>query len=177
MVEVTVREARPGDGAACARLWREIGTLFAAMNPETFQEPATEGLDEWFEEINTVIRDDAAKLHLVAEVDGEIVGHVSASLHEPIGTAARQLQIDFSRRRLHIDGLSVAKEHRQSGIGSALMQAAEDWGSARGAEVVLLETESNNSMSVPFYEQRMGFTANTIGYRKEMPPAERQRER
>ena len=57
--------------------------------------------------------------HLVAEVDGAVVGHISATLHEPLDTAARQLQIDLSRRRLHVDSLSVTAAHRHSGIGSA----------------------------------------------------------
>ena len=48
------------------------------------------------------------------------------------------------------------------------MRAVEQWGRARGAEVIILETETNNPMSVPFYEQRMGFSAQAVIYRKEI---------
>src|SRR2546429_9135365 len=103
MTEVLIRTSRPGDGAACAELWREMGPLFAALNPHTFQVPAAEGLAEWFEEINAVYRDAQDKVKLVAEVDGILVGTAAASLHEPVDTAGRELQTDLSRRQLHVD--------------------------------------------------------------------------
>jgi len=140
MTDMEIRETRPGDGAACARMWREIGGYFATIDPDTFQVPAAEGPAEWIEEINAVIRADPAKVHLVAEIDGVIVGHSSATLHEPLDTAARQLQTDLSRRRLHVDSLCVTGGHRHSGVGSALTHAVEEWGRDRGAEVILLET-------------------------------------
>lgn len=50
------------------------------------------------------------------------------------------------------------------------MLAVEDWGRSRGAEVIVLETETNNPLSVPFYEHRMGFTPQAVVFRKEVPP-------
>lgn len=148
-----------------------MGALFAAMNPHTFQVPAAEGLAGWFEEMGAAYRDRQDMISLVAEVDGVLAGAVSASLHEPVATAERQLQTDLSRRRLHVDSLGVMSTHRREGVGSALMRAVEEWGRARGAEVVILETETNNPMSVPFYEQRMGFSAEVAVFRKEIGPA------
>jgi ribosomal protein S18 acetylase RimI-like enzyme len=152
-------------------MWRELGSFMASINPGTFQVPALEGLAEWFEEINVVYREDEAMVHLVAELDGVLVGSVSASLHEPLDTAERQVQSDLSRRRLHVDGLGVLEAHRRRGVGAALMRAVEEWGRSRGAEVVTLETESNNPLSMPFYEQRMGFTAQAVIFRKELAPS------
>jgi ribosomal protein S18 acetylase RimI-like enzyme len=169
MSGIEIRESRPGDGAACAEVWREVGGFFAGTNPRTFQVPAAEGLAEWFEEISTTIREDATMVHLVAEVDGTIVGSLSATLHEPLDTAARQLRTDLAHRRLHVDSLGVAASHRRGGVGSALVRTVEEWGRARGARVVVLETESDNPTSVPFYEQRMGFTAQAVVFRKELP--------
>lgn len=171
MTDIVIRPSRPGDGEARAELWQELGALFTSMNPHTFRAPATEGLAEWHEEIGAAYRDDENKLSLVAETDGALVGFIGAALHEPIDTAGRELQTDFSRRTLHINSLAVTATHRRAGIGSALMQAAEEWGRERGAEVVILETETNNPMSVPFYEQRMGFTAEAFIFRKEIAPA------
>ncbi len=113
MTDIEIRETRPGDGVDCARMWREVGGLFAAMNPRTFQVPVAEGLAEWFEEINAAFRNDETMVHLVAEVGGVLVGNVSASIHEPLDTADRQLQTDLSRRRLHVDSLGVAEAHRR----------------------------------------------------------------
>ena len=171
VTSLLIRASHPGDGAQCASLWREIGSLFAAINPRTFQEPAAEGLAEWFEEINAVYRDDTDKVLLVAEVDGVLVGTLAASLHEPLDTADRQVQTDLARRRLHVDSLAVTGKHRRSGVGSALMRAVEQWGRSQGAQVIILETESNNPMSVPFYERRMGFSAQATIFRKEIDPS------
>lgn len=167
---MSIRASRPGDGADCAGLWREIGGLFAAINPQTFQIPAAEGLEEWFEEINAIYRNDQDKVLLVAEVDGVLVGTVAASLHEPLDTADRQVQTDLARRRLHVDSLAVTGTHRRGGVGSALMRAVERWGRSQGAQVIILETETNNPMSVPFYERRMGFSAQATIFRKEIDP-------
>lgn len=168
VTDVVIRESRSGDGEDCARLWREIGSLFATMNPRTFQVPAAEGLAEWFEQINGVYRDDRDKVLLVAELGGVVAGTVAASLHEPLDTAGRQVQTDLARRRLHVDGLAVTEAHRRGGVGSALMQAVEQWGLSQGAEVIILETETNNPMSVPFYERHMGFSAQAVIFRKEI---------
>ncbi len=168
MTNIEIRETRPGDGEACARMWREVGGLFAERQPEVFRVPAAEGLEEWFEEISATFRDSETMVLLVAEVDGVLVGNVSATLHEPLDTAARQLQSDLGRRRLHVDSLGVTASHRRGGVGSALMRAVEEWGRSRGAEVVVLETDFANPMSVPFYRERMGFAAQAIVFRKEM---------
>lgn len=168
MNDISIRPVRPGDGVACAQLWRDMGSLFTSLNPHTFRIPAAEGLAEWFEEINALARDKPEKAKLLAEVGGVVAGMIVATLHEPIDPLGRELQTDFNRRRLHIDLLCVADAHRRHGVGSALMRAAEAWGRERGAEVVILETEANNPMSVPFYEQRMGFSAEALVFRKEM---------
>lgn len=169
MTGIRVRETRAGDGAECARLWREFGAYFAALRPGMFQVPRADGLVEWCEEIIGTIRADDAQLHLIAEVDGVAVGSLTARFHEPLPSAERQVQTDLSRRRLHIDSLGVARGHRRSGVGEALMRAAEDWGRSKGAEVMLLETENDNPTAMPFYEHRMGMSVQAVVFRKEMP--------
>lgn len=168
MTDIVIRGTAPGDGAGCAQVWREVGSYFTGLNPHTFQVPAAEGLADWFEEINAKLRDDETVPHLVAEVDGVIVGSTSATLQEPLDTADRQLQTDLARRRLHVDSLGIAAAHRRGGVGTALMRAVEEWGRAQGAEVILLETEANNPTSVPFYEQRMGFSPQATTFRKDL---------
>jgi ribosomal protein S18 acetylase RimI-like enzyme len=170
MTDISIRPSRPGDGVAFAELWREMGSLFASLNPHTFRTPAAEGLAEWFEELAALGRADQNRIRLVAEVDGAMAGIILATLHEPIDPHGRELQTDLNRWRLHIDVLCVAGTYRRDGVGSALMRSAEEWGHERGAEVVILETETNNPMSVPFYEQRMGFSAEALIFRKEIDP-------
>ncbi|MFD0632498.1 GNAT family N-acetyltransferase [Catenulispora yoronensis] len=102
------------------------------MNPHTFQVPTAEGLAEWLDERMAFYQDSQELLSLVAEVDGVVIGTLTAVLHEPSETAVRQVQTDLGRRRLHIDNLGVAGSHRRAGVGSALMRAAEEWGRERG---------------------------------------------
>jgi ribosomal protein S18 acetylase RimI-like enzyme len=168
MSEITIRKSRAGDGAGCARLWRELGAFFASLDPRGFQVPAAEGLAEWLEGVIATIAADEAQLHLIAEADGVPVGSLSAKIHEPAPTAERQVQADLSRRQLHIDSLGVAASHRRSGVGGALMRAAEEWGRAKGAQIMLLETEPTNPTSMPFYEHRMGMSVQAVILRKEL---------
>jgi GNAT superfamily N-acetyltransferase len=168
MTDIVIRTSRPGDGEKCAELWRETGGLFAEMNPHIFRVPAAEGLAEWFEELNAKRQDAKDRVLLIAEIDGVLAGIVGAALEEPLDPNGRELQTDLNLRRMHIGVLAVVGAHRRSGVGTALMGAAEEWGRERGAEVVTLETETNNPMSVPFYEERMGFSAQAFVFRKDL---------
>lgn len=166
-----VRPVTAGDAADRARLWRDAGQFFAAINPETAQEPDPRGLEDWMDEIYRKLADDPAALELVAEEDGELVGSVTARLSEPVPSAPRQVQTDFGRRRVHVDALAVAASHRRSGVGTALMNAVERWAVERGAEVITLETGLDNPTSMPFYEHRMGYRRHEVVFRKVLRPA------
>ena len=141
MAEVEIRAAQVGDGAGCARVWLDLGTYFAGRDRSAFQVPAADGLVEWFEGIITAHCRDSHLVQLVAVVDGDIVGTVSASLYEPVDSAERQLQVDLSWRRLHVDSLGVVSAHRRGGVGSALMRAVEVWGRERHVQAVVLRKE------------------------------------
>jgi len=52
------------------------------------------------------------------------------------------------------------------GAGTALLKAAESWGRERGAEIVRLDTYAHSPVSVPFYEERMGYTRRSIVFHK-----------
>jgi GNAT superfamily N-acetyltransferase len=163
---VTVRAATAADAGGRARLWSESGRYFAGLDPDTAREPDAEGLVEWGEDVRVQYADDPAMLMLVAERDGDIVGTVAARLLEPMASARWQLQRDLGRRRVHVDALIVAAVARRAGVGTALMDAVERWAREQGAAVVTLETGLDNPTSVPFYEERMGFTRHEVVFRK-----------
>lgn len=48
------------------------------------------------------------------------------------------------------------------------MAAAEEWGRAGGGAVVITETNLASPMSVPFYEDRMGYTRQAVIFRKSL---------
>jgi putative acetyltransferase len=97
----------------------------------------------------------APELSLVAEEDGDIVGHVLLSYVE--------LE-DSERRLLELGPMSVAPDRQRSGIGTALVREALRRADARGEPLVLV-------LGHPEYYPRFGFRrASELGI---TPPAPR----
>jgi [ribosomal protein S18]-alanine N-acetyltransferase len=58
------------------------------------------------------------------------------------------------RAQGHIITVDVAPEWRRHGVGSLLMDAAEDWMRQQGGEVAYLETAEDNVSAQAFYRKR-----------------------
>lgn len=54
----------------------------------------------------------------------------------------------------HIVTIDVLGRWRRWGVGTALMDAAEDWATAQGIKIIYLETAENNLAAQAFYDQR-----------------------
>ncbi|MGA3325809.1 MAG: GNAT family N-acetyltransferase [Terriglobia bacterium] len=80
----------------------------------------------------------------IAEEAGKITGFLIAN-REP-------------RKILHIVTIDVLKAWRRRGVGSLLMDAAEQWAGDHGLRLIGLETAQDNFAAQRFYEAR--------GYRK-----------
>jgi GNAT superfamily N-acetyltransferase len=159
-----LRDAAPGDGAGLAQVWLDAARLFTTIDPLFFREPDRDGLDEWFEEL--IARPRAGKLLLVADLSGEIAGHLAATLHDPVPNAARQVLADLGRRTAHVDVLAVAERWRRFGVGRALMDRAMGWARTSGAVAIALETELANPSSMAFYEKTMGMQRQSVIFRQ-----------
>lgn len=86
------------------------------------------------------------ELSLVAEVDGEIVGHVVCTRGELAGRPA-----------LGLGPVSVSPDRQRDGVGSALMHAVLGGADAMGEPVVVL-------LGSPAYYERFGFApASSLG--------------
>jgi ribosomal protein S18 acetylase RimI-like enzyme len=69
------------------------------------------------------------------------------------------------RKTGHIITIDVVAEARRSGVGSALLQAAEEQLWRAGAITAALETPVNNEAAIRFYKQKGYFVEKTIaGY-------------
>lgn len=69
------------------------------------------------------------------------------------------------RRTGHIITIDVLPETRRTGIGSSLLQAAEDQLRKAGATVVELETAVDNAAAIQFYKRKEYFVERTVpGY-------------
>jgi GNAT superfamily N-acetyltransferase len=168
-VELVIRDVRPGDGEGCARAWLGAGRYYAALVPDVIQEPDGDGLAEWFEQAIGDERTDDTRW-LVAERDGTVIGVVEATVLRPAADAHRQIQRDLSRTRLAVNLLVVTEGYRRRGVGTALMEAAEEWGRHRGAVVAVTDTNLSSPLSVPFYEERMGYRRQAVLLRKAFEP-------
>jgi GNAT superfamily N-acetyltransferase len=107
------------------------------------------------------------QLWLVAEVDGHAVGELQAIAQEPLANAGVQPQRDVGLRRVYVNYLAVQSAHQGRGIGSLLMDAAEQWAYETGAELILTDTNVRSPDAVRFYEKH-GFTRQSVILRKRL---------
>jgi GNAT superfamily N-acetyltransferase len=161
---ITVRDARPGDGAALARIHAQMATYYAALAPEHFHVPDLAGFAE---EIDAALGEpDPEVRHLVADVDGEVAGALVARVLAPEPGAEREISSDLAQTRLRIDYLAVDESHRRDGIGKRLVEDAEAWGRARGAAVAETWTYRGSPLSMPFWQDGMGYEERSVNLRK-----------
>lgn len=164
MTAITVREVRPGDGEALTRIHRDTAVYYAELAPEYFQVPMLEGFAEELDAEAESVAD--AALQLVAEADGKVVGALAARLLSPEAGAQRQITRDVGEKRLRIDYLAIDQARRRQGVGTRLVEAAEEWGRRAGARIAETSTYYRSPLSLPFWERRMGYEEQSVNLRK-----------
>ncbi|MBO0807090.1 MAG: GNAT family N-acetyltransferase [Actinobacteria bacterium] len=149
-----------------ARAWLSAAEYYTGLDPEHFRVPAAEAQAGDFED--WLGRDRDGALLLAAELGGRVVGWLSARIEPPVPNAASQLVRELGRTRLAIDALVVDRAAWRQGAGTALLTAAEAWGRDQGAEIARLDTYADSPVSVPFYEDRMGYQRRAIAFQKRL---------
>lgn len=112
------------------------------------------GVDEGPTVVRLVARLDesgSTRASLVAELDGEIVGHVQLSRS---WVDARKALVEV----LVLSPLSVATDHHGQGIGTRLLESAVEEAVRRGAPAVFLEGDPG------FYSTRGWSAAGELGF-------------
>lgn len=103
----------------------------------------------------------AGAFTLVAESTGSGGGQKGIESQKIIGFIVAEAR----RRTGHIITIDVLPEARRSGIGSSLLQAAEERLRRAGATVVELETAVDNASAIQFYKGKDYFVEKTVpGY-------------
>ena len=167
---VSVRAARPGDGDAIARVWLSTAAYYAGLDPAHFQVPSDKGLAGRFD--NAITDRGAGVLQLVAELDGRVVGWLSARVEHPDENAAVELAREHGWTRLMVEVLIVDGGQWRQGIGTVLLDRAESWGRGKGARIVRLGTYARSPVAVPFYEEHTGYSRRAIIFQKELWPSD-----
>lgn len=86
----------------------------------------------------------------------------------PWETARWQTSVDLGRPRLSINFVGTSPAHHRQGVATRLVQAAEDWGRANGATLVVCDTWIDSPLSMPFWESRMGYQRKSVIFRKRL---------
>jgi N-acetylglutamate synthase-like GNAT family acetyltransferase len=129
---VEIRDARPEDAAALARLIDQLGyPTSAEAVAARLQRLEASPADRLF----------------VAELDGEVVG--AASLHV-------SLTLEYDEPVAKLSAIVVDERHRRGGIGEALARAVETEARAQGCCLVFLTTAERRADAHAFY-RRLGY--------------------
>jgi GNAT superfamily N-acetyltransferase len=152
--EISVRDALPGDAAALELVHADVARYYSRAAPHYFRAAVLSGITG--ERTADRPSDDDMTLRLVAEVNGEIVGALAARLLQSADGQERP-DAQPAERRLRIEYLATAAGSRRGGIGTRLVEAAEAWGRQAGATIVETTTFQDSPLSVPFWEDRMGY--------------------
>lgn len=161
-----IRAATIDDVEALADVYVSAARHHAALDPEFYAVPDREAVVRHLREALGV-EDDGSVIRYVAEVDGSVVGSSKVELRSP-GT--------FSMLRPNLAAsvdAAVLEDRRREGIGSRLMQAAEDWARGRGATLMMLDASAANADALRFYEERHGFRLRGVLLTKRLDLADR----
>jgi ribosomal protein S18 acetylase RimI-like enzyme len=141
---VRVRPARESDQAALSRLDRIAWTPESGF-PSVIQASAAPGM-AFFSVANP------PEAHLVAELDGSLVGYVRLKPPTPLPENAHVL---------HVSGIAVHPRARRRGVAAALLIAAESFARSSGARKLSLRVLSTNESAMRLYA-RFGFETEGV---------------
>nr|BFD85235.1 GNAT family N-acetyltransferase [Streptomyces sp. Xyl84] len=136
-----IRRATPGDEEALARLDRAVWSPLHSVQPRP-EEP----YEPFFTERS------GPGQHLVAELDGRLVGYVRLGRPTELAANAHVRQIR---------GLAVADAARGAGVGRALLRAAVEEARRLGARRISLRVLGPNTPARRLYESE-GFVVEGI---------------
>lgn len=160
---IQIRPATIGDSDALAEVYLSSARHHASLDPEYYHVPDREAV---IRHLREALRADSSSpermVHLLAEVEGLVLGSAEVTLQSPNAASMIRPTVAASV------GLAVLEDERGGGIGSRLMEAAEDWARERGATLMLLDASAANRDALRFYEQRHGYRLRGMLMTKEL---------
>ena len=146
---VKVRPATSDDVEALAAVYQDSAEHHQRLDPSLYTTPDQAELVERYRQ-KLPLGEDAEIL--VADIAGEVVGWVEIKLSRP-GDEPRMLR---DSRIAEIDA-AVANDYRGAGIGTDLVEAAEAWAVAHGADYMAIGLHSANVDAIRFYQEHHGW--------------------
>lgn len=157
----TIRPATPDDWDAMVALQRESALHHATVDPGRWRAQSLEEAQTSRRHWNAARPSDDV---LLAEADGTVIGMIELYLNRPrdLGSARTpRVEADL--------GISVTNAWRGRGVGTALLEAAEAWGRARGAKRMILDVSAANTGAQRLYE-RLGYEIHGLQMDKPIEP-------
>jgi GNAT superfamily N-acetyltransferase len=152
-----VRHRRERDLETIVNLAFESLSWHAETFPDVRPAPSTESLASAYQQL-----EDSTKSYFrVAEIDGEVVGFLSASIQPPTTSGIEALD-DPS---VYIGDIVVTASVRRRGIARALLTDLDGWATDHGCHVIRLNMHAGNAPAQHLYE-RLGFHPTWITFRK-----------
>jgi ribosomal protein S18 acetylase RimI-like enzyme len=140
--DFAIRAGRREDAQDAARLWMQSADEHTSHDPVYATAPGAEKTMRRF--LTDLARNSYAFL-FVATVGERTVGFVSGELRE--GSPTFQ-----PRTWASVDDVFVDPDHRNRGIGRALISSVEEWARLKGASGVSLQVAAANGRGRSFYE-------------------------
>jgi ribosomal protein S18 acetylase RimI-like enzyme len=147
-MQTRIRQATTDDYDALCAILNEADALHSRALPHIFRAP--NGPARSRDYIASIIEDAHSALW-VAERAQQLVGVLLASIRD-----ARDTPILVPRRSAVVTDIAVLEAHRRTGIGQALMRAAEEWAILQGADEIQLHVWEFNQGARRFYDA-LGF--------------------
>jgi ribosomal protein S18 acetylase RimI-like enzyme len=142
----SIRPGRREDAAEAARLWMQSAEEHTNHDGIYATAPGAERVMRRF------LADLTGSSHsflFVAESDGRTVGFISGELREGSPTFRQ-------RTWASVDDVYVEPEHRNLGVGRALLESVEAWARERRADGISLQVAAANERGRKFYSE-LGF--------------------
>lgn len=146
-----IREATKADLEGILPLANELEAYHRANKPKLFKKPSPEKMRERMEKY---LSGNAATF--VAEAGNKIVGFVQVDIYN-----VPEDDFHLAHSRGMVNAVQVDGKQKRSGIGSALMKAAEDWLRAKGIAECRLAVWQFNEAARGMYE-KMGYEPDLL---------------
>jgi GNAT superfamily N-acetyltransferase len=163
----TIRAATADDVEALADIYVSSARHHAALDPEFYAVPDRDAVATHLQQVLSA-EGAGSVIRLVAEVDGRVVGAAEIELRFPGGAGSM-----LAPRLAASVGVAVLEDRRGGGIGSRLMESAEDRARERGATLMMLDASAANADALRFYEDRHGYHLRGVLLTKALSPADR----
>ena len=143
---VTIRPGRRDDAAEAARLWMQSAEEHTAHDPVY---ATAAGAEKTMRRFLADLASSGHSFLFVALAGGRTVGFISGELREGSPTF-------LPKTWASVDDVFVEPDHRNLGMGRALLSSVEAWAKERGASGVSLQVAAANARARKFYEE-LGF--------------------